>query len=83
VELHEAHGASNAAELSRALDVRRVLSWIHDPAFPEEQRRTILMWLHGFSSSEIAAELQISDANVKRLLRAGRQRLRRHFKELP
>lgn len=75
----EAAGPNN---LQRHVEIRRVLSWLSDPAFPTDQREALSLWMRGHNAAEIASALGLaSAADATRLLRAGRQRLRRRFEE--
>jgi RNA polymerase sigma factor (sigma-70 family) len=84
VALDESHGwGDDARQVRRAIEVRRILRWIHDPNFPGDQRRAILLWLDGNGRQEIADNLSCSAEKAERLLRAARQRLRRQFEGTP
>jgi DNA-directed RNA polymerase specialized sigma24 family protein len=68
--------------LQRHVEIRRVLSWLSDAAFPSDQRDALALWMRGHNAAEIATSLSLgSAADATRLLRAGRQRLRRKFEE--
>jgi len=67
--------------VSFALDARRVLRWIRDENFPEEQRRALLLWLSGHTVDDCSEELGLDAGSTRRCLQAARQRLRRQFKE--
>jgi len=76
----EEMGGHNTVQ--RKVEIRRVLRWLADPSFPSDQRQALSLWMRGSNASEIAAELDLScAADATRLLRAGRQRLRRHFED--
>ncbi len=69
-------------DLQRHVEISRVLAWLSDPAFPSDQREALSLWMRGHNSAEIAGALGLaSAADATRLLRAGRQRLRRRFEE--
>ncbi len=74
------HDPASSESLLQNVEVRRILSWMDDPKFPHEQRSAIALWLRGYDESDIADTLQLSNrTQATRLLRAARQRLRRHF----
>ncbi len=70
------------SDTQRQVELRRVLAWLSDPDFPSEQREALSLWMRGYDAAEIASELELpSAADATRLLRAGRQRLRRRFED--
>jgi DNA-directed RNA polymerase specialized sigma24 family protein len=70
------------SDLQRHVEIRRVLEWLNDPEFPKNQREAISLWMCGHNAAEIASTLGLPAAvDATRLLRAGRQRLRRRFEE--
>jgi len=78
--LEDAHAVvEGSSPFHRHIEVRRVMRWIHDPQFPEDQRRAILLWIDGHTKDEIAELLELAPGDASRLLRASRQRLRRRF----
>jgi RNA polymerase sigma factor (sigma-70 family) len=72
-----------SSSFQRRVEARRVVRWIQDPEFPEDQRRAILLWLDGHRNEEIAMMMGLETGDASRLLRAARQRLRRHFEVTP
>ena len=73
----------DATSFHRRVEARRVVRWIQDPEFPADQRRAILLWLDGHRNEEIATMMGLEPADMSRLLRAARQRLRRRFEVTP
>jgi predicted RNA polymerase sigma factor len=69
-------------DLLRRVEIRRILNWLVDPSFPADQGLALSLWIRGHDASEIASQLSLpSAADATRLLRAGRQRLRRQFED--
>lgn len=69
-------------DLQRQVEVRRILEWLADPEFPDDQRQALFLWLRGHDAAEVARILGLEHPrNATRLLRAGRQRLRRQFED--
>jgi RNA polymerase sigma factor (sigma-70 family) len=69
-------------DIRRHVEIRRVLTWLSDPAFPNDQREALALWMRGHNAAEIAEVLGLPmAADATRLLRAGRQRLRRRFED--
>jgi hypothetical protein len=69
-------------DMQRHIEISRVLVWLRDPAFPSDQREALALWMRGHDAAEIATALGLpSPLDATRLLRAGRQRLRRQFEE--
>ncbi len=76
------HEPADTSDVQRHVEIRRVLAWLADPAFPNDQREALALWMRGYDAAEISSTLGLTDAaGATRLLRAGRQRLRRHFEE--
>lgn len=74
--------AAPAHDMQRHLDINRVLAWLGDPEFPSDQREALSLWMRGHDAAEIATALSLpTSLDATRLLRAGRQRLRRRFEE--
>lgn len=73
---------ASKSDTQRQVEIRRVLAWLCDPTFPEKQREAISLWVLGYDAAEIATKMELAAAaDATRLLRAGRQRLRRRFEE--
>lgn len=75
------HSTDQRSKQRAQLDVRRILRWLHDEAFPADQRQALVLWLHGYSISDCANKLSLSEEQARRMLRAARRRLRRKFEE--
>jgi DNA-directed RNA polymerase specialized sigma24 family protein len=69
-----------AVRVDRAVEVRRIVGRLLDPAFPDDQRRALVCWLQGETADDIAQILSLGGASeANKLLHAARQRLRRMF----
>lgn len=70
--------AATGIAVENAIELRRIISLIVSPEFPERQRRVLALWLDGHRASEIAELLDLEGSrSAEKLLRAARQRLRR------
>jgi len=79
--MYEDQAHSESQSSTGVFDARRVLRWIHDEEFPAAQRSALLLWLHGHSIEGCSREMKLGESEIRKLLRAARQRLRRQFKE--
>jgi hypothetical protein len=80
-ELHSVDVDSFAAmksEVLQSVEIRRLMLMLQRADFPPLGRQAIVLWLEGHTLAEVAAILELEDAQeAKRLLHAARQRLRR------
>lgn len=80
VPLDDGRTARTTRDVQSRVELRRILAAMLDEEFPAEQRRALLLWLHGNTAAEIAEELSLSGSKqANKLLHAARQRLRRVF----
>ena len=80
VSIDEERTQRSTRDVRSRVELRRILAAALDENFPDDQRRALLLWLHGNTATEIAEELSLSGSKqANKLLHAARQRLRRVF----